>query len=155
MKTLLTTLLTVASVSAVGVSSAQVSEAPAAKPAAQGMCCTDSSAHMGQMDGHMKRMQALHEQRANATTPEDRQRLMDDQRREMQQGMAMMQAMPHSGSMMGGAGIGTMGQKGTPADQKTQVQMMEKRMDMMQTMMQVMMDQLAASGSDAMPAPTR
>ena len=155
MKTLLTTLLTVASVSAVGVSSAQVSGAPAAKPAAQGMCCTDSSAHMGQMDGHMKRMQALHEQRANATTPEDRQRLMDDQRREMQQGMAMMQAMPHSGSMMGGAGMGTMGQRGKPADQKTQMQMMEKRMDMMQTMMQGLMDQLDASGSDAMPAPTQ
>ncbi len=155
MKTLVTTLLTVASVFAVGVSSAQDSKAPAAKPDAQAMCCMDSSAHMGQMDGHMKRLQALHEQRASATTPEDRQRLMDDQTREMQQGMAMMQAMPHSGSMMGGAGMGTMGQKGTPADQKTQMQMMEKRMDMMQTMMQVMMDQLAASGSDAMPAPTK
>jgi len=75
-KTLLTTLLTAASVLAVGVSSAQDSEAPAATPAAQAMCCMDSSAHMGQMDGHMKRMQALHEQRASATTPEDRQRLM-------------------------------------------------------------------------------
>ena len=155
MKTLLTTLLTVVSVLAAGVSSAQVSEAPAAKPAAQAMCCMDSSAHMGQMDGHMKRMQALHEQRASATTPEDRQRLMDDQRREMQQGMAMMQAMPHSGSMMGGAGMGTMSEKGTPADQKAQMQMMEKRLDMMQSMMQTMMDQLAASGSDAMPAPTK
>jgi hypothetical protein len=155
MKTLLTTLLTVAAVFAVGVVSAQVGEAPAAKPAAQAMCCMDSSAHMGQMDAHMKRMQALHEQRASATTPEDRQRLIDDQRREMQQGMAMMQAMPHGGSMMGGAGMGTMGQKGTPADQKTQMQMMEKRMDMMQTMMQVMMDQLDASGTDAMPASTR
>lgn len=155
MKTLLTTLLTVASVFAVGVSSARDSEAPAATPAAQAMCCMDSSAHMGQMDAHMKRMQALREQRASATTPEDRQRLIDDQRREMQQGMAMMQAMPHGGSMMGGAGMGTMGQKGTPADQKTQMQMMEKRMDMMQTMMQVMMDQLDASGTDAMPASTK
>jgi len=57
--------------------------------------------------------------------------------------------------MMGGAGMGTMSEKGTRADQKTQMQMMAKRMDMMQSMMQAMMDQLAASGSDAMPAPTK
>jgi hypothetical protein len=61
MKTLLTTLLTVASVFAVGVSSARDSEAPAATPAAQAMCCMDSRARMGQMDAHMKRMQALRE----------------------------------------------------------------------------------------------
>jgi hypothetical protein len=155
MKTLSTTLLTVAAVFAIGVASAQDSKVAGAKPAAQALCCMDSTAQMSQMDGHMKRMQALHEQMASATTPEDRQRLMDEQRREMQQGMAMMQAMPHGGSMMGGAGKGTMGHEGKPVDPKTQMQMMEKRMDMMQTMMQVMMDQLDASGSATMRAPTK
>ena len=158
MKTLLKTLLTVAPVAAlfaVGTAAAQANEAPLAPPAPRAMCCMDANAQMGQMDGHMKRMQALHEQMASATTPEDRQRLMSDQRREMHRGMAMMQAKPHDGSRMGGAGAGAMGQKGGPADQKTQMQMMEKRMDMMQTMMQVMMDQHGASGNAAIPAPTK
>ena len=155
MKTISTTLLTLAAVFAVGVAAAQDSKVPAAMPAGHAMCCMDSNAQMGQMDEHMKRMQALHEQMASATTPEDRQRLMSDQRREMQHGMAMMQAKPHDGSRMGGAGAGAMGQKGGPADQKTQMQMMEKRMDMMQTMMQVMMDQHGASGNAAIPAPTK
>jgi len=155
MKTISTTLLTLAAVFAVGVAAAQDSKVPAAMPAGHAMCCMDSNAQMGQMDEHMKRMQALHEQMASATTPEDRQRLMNDQRREMHRGMAMMQAKPHDGSRMGGAGAGAMGQKGGPADQKTQMQMMEKRMDMMQTMMQVMMDQHGASGNAAIPAPTK
>jgi hypothetical protein len=155
MKTLSTTLLTVAAVFAVGVAAAQDRQVTAAMPDAQAMCCMEPSAQMSQMDGHMKTMQALHEQMASATTPEDRQRLKDDQRREMQQCMAMMQAMPHGGSMMGGAGMGTMGQKGKPADQKTQMQMMEKRMDMMHTMMQAMMDQLDASGSATRQASTK
>jgi len=49
----------------------------------------------------------------------------------MQQGMAMMQAMPHSGSMMGGAGMGTMSEKGTPATRRLNADDGE-RMDMMQ-----------------------
>ena len=158
MKTLLKTLLTVAPVAAVfvvGAAAAQANEAPLAPPAPRAMCCTDANAQMGQMDGHMKRMQALHEQMASATTPEDRQRLMSEQRHEMHRGMAMMQAKPHDGSTMAGAGVGTMGQKGSSSDQKTQMQMMEKRMDMMQMMMQVMMDQHGASGDGAMPEPTK
>ena len=45
---------------------------------------------MGQMDEHMKKMQALHEKMASAPTPEERQKLMEDQRQEMQRGMTMM-----------------------------------------------------------------
>jgi hypothetical protein len=110
---------------------------------------------MGQMDEHMKRMQGLHEKMASATTSEERQRLMDEQRQEMQQGMATMQRMQHGDSMMGSAGMGMMGHTGKPADQKTQMQMMEKRMDMMQTMMQTMLDQQSAPAAGMMPAPTR
>jgi len=42
------------------------------------------------------------------------------------------------GGMMGG---GMMAKKGKPADSNAQMQMMGKRMDMMQMMMQMMMDQ--------------
>jgi len=111
MKTISTTLLTLAAVFAVGVAAAQDSKVPAAMPAGHAMCCMDSMHRWARMDEHMKRMQALHEQMASATTPEERQRLMSDQRREMQHGMAMMQAKPHDGSRMGGAGAGAMGQK--------------------------------------------
>ena len=61
-----------------------------------------------------------------AKTPEERAKLMDEQMQAMQQGMAMMNGMknPHGG----------MGPNGLRHD------MMEKRMDMMQMMMTMMMD---------------
>jgi len=147
-------LLTLALAFGANAASSQESK-DAPKPDVQTMCCTDSKAQMGQMDEHMKRMQGLHEKMANATTPEERQALMNDQRREMQQAMAMMHGMPHGGTMMGGAGMGMAGQKGKPLDQKTQMQMMEKRLDMMQMMMQTMLDQQGASGSAMMQAPAK
>ena len=71
---------------------------------------------MGQMDEHMKKMQALHERMMSATTPEERQKVMDEQRKEMQGSMAMMNQMMQGGAMTGGMGPGMMGQKGKPAD---------------------------------------
>jgi len=65
---------------------------------------------------------------------------MDEQRKEMQLGMAMMKQMMPGGGMIGNMG-GMMGQKGKPADATSQMHMMQKRMDMMQMMMQTMMDQ--------------
>ena len=110
---------------------------------------------MGQMDEHMKKMQALHERMASATTPEERQKVMDEQRAEMQAGMGMMNQM-QGGGMMGGMGGGMMAQKGKPADQKAQMQMMEKRMDMMQMMMQTMMDQQTMmAGPKKLDAPAK
>ncbi len=155
MNVLSTAMLAIALVFAVGVASGQGSPPAAAKPAAPSTCCPDSTAQMGEMDAHMKRMQALHEKMASAATPEERQKLMDEQRQEMQQGMAMMQQMHHGGSMMDGAGMGTMGQKGKPADQKIQLQMVEKRMDMMQAMMQMMMDQQGAMAAGPMRVPAK
>ena len=75
------------------------------------------------------------------TTPEERQKVMDEQRKEMQGSMATMDQMMQGGAMMGGMGAGAMGQTGKPADAAAQMQMMQKRMDMMQMMMQTMMDQ--------------
>ncbi len=77
--------------------------------------------------------------------------MMDEQRKEMQGGMAMMSPMMQGGGMMGGMGSGTMGQKGKPADANAQMQMMQKRMDMMQMMMQTMMDQQGMMGGPRVP----
>jgi len=129
---------------AAGMPLAQNTKAPVSNPSPTTMQSGSSmnmGSQMGQMDEHMKKMQALHEKMTSATSPEERQKLMDEQRNEMQGGMAMMAPMMEGGGMMGGMGSGTMGQKGKPADANAQMQMMQKRMDMMQMMMQTMMDQ--------------
>ena len=128
---------------ATGMPLAQDAKAPASNPsttATQPGSSMNMGSQMGQMDEHMKKMQALHDRMMSATTPEERQKVMDEQRKEMQSGMGMMNQM-HGGGMMGGTGGGMMGQKGKPADTTAQMQMMQKRMDMMQMMMQTMMDQ--------------
>jgi hypothetical protein len=129
---------------AAGMPMAQDAKAPASSTNAAAMQSGSSmtmNSQMGQMDEHMKKMQALHDKMASAATSEDRQKVMDEQRKEMQGSMAMMNPMMQGGAMMGGAGGSTMGQKGRPADANAQMQMMQKRMDMMQMMMQTMMDQ--------------
>ena len=144
---------------AAGLPLAQDMKAPASNPSAPIMQ-PGSSMRMGgqmeQMDEHMKTMQALHEKMASATTPEERQRVMTEQRTEMQSCMGMMTQM-HSGGMMGGMDGSKMAQKGKPVDQKTHMQMMEKRMDMMQMMMQSMMDQqgMMAGAKSSVTAPKK
>ena len=121
---------------AAGMPLAQNAKAGASNPNAAAMQSGSSmnmGSQMGQMDDRMTKMQALHDKMTSATTPEERQTVMDEQRKEMQGGMAMMSPMMQGGAMMG--------QKGKPADANTQMQMMQKRMDMMQMMMQTMMDQ--------------
>jgi hypothetical protein len=83
-------------------------------PKAQPKAFTDA-------DAQMKKMQEIHERMMAAKTPEERAKLMDEQMQAMQQGMAVMNAMKHSPGGMGGAGM--------------RHDMMEKRMDMMQMMM--------------------
>jgi gamma-glutamylcysteine synthetase len=126
---------------AAGMPLAQDAKAPASnlKPTA---VQSGSSMNMSnQMDEHMQKMKALHEKMTSAATPEERQKVMDEQRQEMQAGMGMMNQMMQGGGMKGNMGGGMMGQKGKPADATSQMQMMQKRMDMMQMMMQTMMDQ--------------
>jgi hypothetical protein len=81
---------------------------------------------LGDPGAQMRRMQAIHEQMMAAKTPEERAKLMDEQMQAMQQGMAMMNAMKHPHDGMGSNGM--------------RHDMMEKRMDMMQMMMTMMMD---------------
>lgn len=103
----------------------------------------DMSKQMGPIDEHMRKMQALHDRMSRATTPEARQEIMEEQRKEMQQGMMLMKPMMQGGAGMGGMGgmgRGMMAQKGEPGEANMQMQIMQKRMDMMQMMMQTMMD---------------
>jgi len=76
-----------------------------------------------QMDAQMRSMHEMHDKMMAARSPEERQALMADHMKAMQDGMSMM------GRMQGGRGMGG-----------PQREMTERRMDMMQMMMQMMMD---------------
>jgi hypothetical protein len=102
---------------------------------------------MAQMDAHMQAMRSMHDRIVGARTPEQRQALMAEHLRLMQDGMAMM------GGMGPGAGLGMgmmSGDKGAgsmpagPMTPEMRQQMLEKRMEMMQSMMQMMMDRMPA-----------
>ena len=84
-----------------------------------------------QMDMRMKSMQEMHEKMMSAKTPAERQALMADHMKAMQDGMATMEHMKPSG----GNGHGM----------PMSPEMMGKRMDMLEMMMQMMMDREAAS----------
>ena len=94
---------------------------------------------MAAMDSQMKAMREMHEKMGSAKTPEERNALMAEHMKTLQEGMAMM-------NTMGGAGMGAMGgmqgKKSMPGNMNERHQMMEKRMDMMQSMMQMMMDRM-------------
>ncbi len=109
---------------------------------------TQSMPMMGPMDEHMKKMQALHDKMMSSATPEERQNAMEEARKEMREGMAMMKPMMQGGEMMGG---GMMGQKDKSADSKDQMQMMGKRMDMMQMMMDQQTVTMPLKGSGMAP----
>ena len=84
----------------------------------------------------MKAMREMHEKMMNAKTPEERNALMAEHVKAMQDGMAMMSDM---GSM---SGMGNAAKGGMAMDMASHHQMMEKRMDMMTSMMQMMMDRM-------------
>jgi len=90
-----------------------------------------------QMEMQMKAMQEMHEKMMASKTPEERQALMSEHMKAMQDGMAMMGRMHGGSGAKSGSGMGG-GMSMSP-------QMMGKRMDMMETMMQMMMDHEAPS----------
>ena len=102
--------------------------APASK-AASGKSRPD----MARMDIQMKKMREMHDKMTAAKTPEERNALMAEHMRAMNDGMSMMNGMSPAG--MGGM-------KG---DMAARHQMMEKRMEMMQTTVRMMMDRLPAA----------
>lgn len=100
-----------------------------------------------QMDTHMQTMHAFHEKLQKAS-PDERQALMPEHQKLMQEGMKMMgmaSAEMQGMGMKGGMHPQTAGNTSTEASAADHT-MMLKRMDMMQSMMQMMMDR--------MPAPT-
>jgi hypothetical protein len=102
--------------------------------------------HAAQMDSHMKAMREMHDRLARAT-PQERQVLMAEHMKLMQDGMALMGSMKGMGM---GMGTGTGDMKSAPpsgADIAVRQDLMAKRMDMMQSMMQMMMDRMAAPTS--------
>lgn len=97
-------------------------------PVAAPMPMAGTGGTMAHMDEHMKAMREMHDKMMRAKTPEERNALMAEHRKLMQEGMAMM----------GGMGPGGMDAMG--GDMATHQKMMEKRMEMMQSMMPMMMD---------------
>lgn len=90
-----------------------------------------SPGSMAAMDPRMKTMQEMHQKMMAAKTPADRQALMADHMKAMQDGMTMMKG-------MAGMGDG----KGMPADMAKRQQMMADHMTMMQMMMDMMADRM-------------
>ena len=125
---------------------------------------------MAAMDKQLQLMRDMSRKLADAKTPQERQAMMAEHQKTMQDSMKMMgqmQGMPMggmgmmSGQMMGGAGMsgssttppsapasGTSAPGMGPQMMGQMMQrhaLMEKRMDMMQSMMQMMMDRLPAT----------
>ncbi|MDP1741634.1 MAG: hypothetical protein Q8M51_02885 [Polaromonas sp.] len=117
-------------------------------PMPMAMAATPGTAppdHLAHMDTQIKSMQAMHDKMMSAKTPEERNKLMAEHMKSMQDGMKMMEG-------MAGAGMGDMkgkgdmkGMTGMTGDMGARHQMMEKRMEMMQTMMKMMMDRMPAA----------
>ncbi len=105
---------------------------PTSAPKAKGMSGKSDPA-MARMDAQMKAMREMHDKMMAAKTPEERNALMGEHMKTMQDGMAMMKGMSSGGTA------------GMQGDAATRSQMMEKRMEMMQSMMQMMMDRLPAA----------
>jgi hypothetical protein len=106
----------------------QIAQAtPTAPRMAMGM---GAGAAMPGYADQMKAMRDMHDKVMAAKTPEERNALMTDQMKLMQNGM----------SMMGGMGAGAM--MGKPGHMATRQVMMEQRLDMMQSMMQMTMDRM-------------
>lgn len=99
-----------------------------------------SAGKMAAMDRKMKAMAEMHQKMMAAKTPEEKKALMAEHMKTMQEGMKMMGMM---GGGMGGM-AGMQGNKPMPDAMGQHHQMMEKRMAMMESMMQMMMDRMLA-----------
>lgn len=98
---------------------------------------------MNMMDQYMKRAQEMHQKMAAARTPEDRQKLTAENMKTMREGMVMMQQMMSGSMSMGSMDMGGQQPGQMQGGMMQQHQMMEKRMQMMQSMMQMMIDGMA------------
>ena len=86
---------------------------------------------LARMANQMGAMQEMHDKMMGTKTPEERNALMAEHMKAMQEGMRMMKGMG-----------GMTGPKSPPTNMVERQTMMEQRMDMMQTMMEMMVDRL-------------
>lgn len=115
--------------------SAKRPAAAASTPAENSPPGQSRTAAMAGMAAHMKSMHDMHDKLMAARTPEERSALMPQHLKTMQDGMAMMKEMSSSG--------GRHFLKGNP----TSIQLMDRRMEMMEAMMEMMMDRVPAAPS--------
>ena len=131
--------LAVLSAAALITLGASAATPPKAEDHAVHHSAASASAPTSDMDGPMKSMRDMRDKMMNAKTPEERQALMADHMKAMQDGMQTMKGM----GSMSGMGMGSMGGKSSgksmPPDRAKRRQTMEQRMDMMQMMMEMMM----------------
>lgn len=136
------TLRTLALATAAALALSACAQNPGGLRAADHAAHAPAGAHaerMATMDRHMQAMHAMHEKMARAGTPQERQALMAEHMRLMHEGMAMMGGM---GMGMGMRGMAPAGAASAPMDMATRQQLMEKRMEMMHSMVQMMMDRM-------------
>ena len=95
--------------------------------------------HLAHLDTQTKTMQAMHEKMMAAKTPEERNALMAEHKKSMQDGMKMMEGMASPGMK------GMSGMSGMSGEMGAHHAMMEKRMAMMQTMMKMMIERMPAA----------
>ena len=107
-------------------------EGTASAPATKAMP-GKSRAAMARMDDQMKAMHEMHDTMMAAKTPAERDALMAEHMKIMQNSMTMMNGMSPGGM------------RGRNSDMAARHQTMEARMEMMQATMQMMMDRLPAA----------
>ena len=89
------------------------------------------------MDNKMKAMAEMHQKMMAAKTPEENKALMAEHMKTMQEGMKAM-------GMKGGEGMAVMPKKEPmAANMEERHRAMEKRLDMLEMMMQMAMDRMA------------
>ena len=120
--------------------------AGAAAPAAQTPAAAATDQQVSAMDKHMRHMRAMSSKMAEAKTPQERQALMAEHKKAMHDGMAMMAGSGTSGGTSAPptehAGGHSTQPGGMGAAMMHKHAMMEKRMEMMQATMQLMMDHM-------------
>lgn len=97
--------------------------------------------HNDQMEAHLKQMQALMDKIHTTKDPKERQRLVQEHHRQMQALHAQMRS-ARDDMVMGMMGGGMRGGGAMPEGEKMRQYLIEKRLDMMD----MMMDQMMQSG---------
>jgi hypothetical protein len=127
-------ILTLIAAATLAVSSSSVLAATEAEHAGHHPAEKTAAVDTTKYDQNMGRMMEMHQKMQAAKTPEERTSLMKEHMASMQGGMAMMDQMKGGMSMPGAKKSSGKG------DMPMSHQSMQRRMDMMEMMMQMMMD---------------